>query len=149
MDSRTVDAAAAVGTKGLICKSDICTFFSIKHAGPDKYYPDTTTIKGLTESFCTVPTELFKHKQAIFTKYGITKRESMFLLLNAMGLDYREIAEIMFISVKTVDNLFNRVSKKLGTLNRHALTLFCIRMGLVKVATVQTGTPLNVGYTKQ
>ncbi len=70
----------------------------------------------------------------------------MFLLLNATGLEYEKIATLMFISKKTVDNLFNSVAKKIGVQNRHNLTLFCIKMRLARFATVKEPTAQQIAY---
>lgn len=54
--------------------------------------------------------------------------------------------EMMFISKKTVDNLFNSVARKVGVQNRHNLTLFCIRTRLAKFSTVKTSSVQTITY---
>jgi DNA-binding NarL/FixJ family response regulator len=61
---------------------------------------------------------------------SLSEREREVLVLLAQGKTYQQIAEILFISPKTVD--FHRVNimRKLGLSNRAELTRFAIQRGL-------------------
>lgn len=72
--------------------------------------------------------------KAIKKNLGITKREATFILLTATDLEYNEIAALMFVERKTLDRFFSNISKKIEVKNRHHLTLFSLRHGLVKIA---------------
>ncbi|NWF63962.1 MAG: response regulator transcription factor [Chloroflexi bacterium] len=61
---------------------------------------------------------------------SLSEREREVLVLLAQGKTYQQIAEILFISPKTVD--FHRINimRKLGLTNRAELTRFAIQRGL-------------------
>jgi DNA-binding NarL/FixJ family response regulator len=61
---------------------------------------------------------------------SLSEREREVLVLLAQGKTYQQIAEILFISPKTVD--FHRINimRKLGLSNRAELTRFAIQRGL-------------------
>ena len=61
----------------------------------------------------------------------ITPRELEFLKLYCDGLPYKEIAEKMNISVKTVDTYREHISEKFGISSRIGLLLFILKTGIV------------------
>jgi len=64
---------------------------------------------------------------------GLTRREREVLKLVAEGRTNREIADILFISVKTVLGHRTNVMEKLGIHNRTELIKYAIRKGLIEV----------------
>lgn len=146
LNGNVISDVSEVGAVGLMNKSDASMLFKISHSNDDIFRITKISLYDIASIHPTVYNNLRNYRNTIFEKYGITKRESLFLLLNATGLEYAEIATLMFISRKTVDNLFNSVAKKFGVQNRHNLTLFCIKMRLAKFSTVKTATTLNIAY---
>ncbi len=61
----------------------------------------------------------------------LTEREREILVLLAQGKSYQEIAQTLFISVKTVDFHRTNLMRKLGLKNRTELVQFAIRRGLI------------------
>lgn len=61
----------------------------------------------------------------------LTEREREVLVLLAQGKTYQEVAETLFISVKTVDFHRANLMRKLGLSNRAELVRFAIERGLV------------------
>lgn len=146
LDGNVISNASEVGALGLMNKSDPGILFKIIYSNDDVCRIMKIALNDIASIHPADHKDLFSYRNTIFEKYGITKRESLFLLLNATGLEYYEIATLMFISRKTVDNLFNSVAKKVGVQNRHNLTLFCIRMRLVRFSTVKTAKRQNIVY---
>ncbi|MFN3928559.1 MAG: response regulator [Thermoflexus sp.] len=62
---------------------------------------------------------------------ALTEREREILVLLAQGKSYQEIAQTLFISVKTVDFHRANLMRKLGLKNRAELVQFAIRRGLI------------------
>lgn len=62
---------------------------------------------------------------------ALSEREREVLVLLAQGKTYQEVAEVLFISVKTVDFHRANVMRKLGLENRADLTRFAIQRGLI------------------
>jgi len=62
----------------------------------------------------------------------LTEREREVLVLLAQGKTYQEVAETLFISVKTVDFHRANLMRKLGLSNRAELVRFAIERGLVR-----------------
>lgn len=63
---------------------------------------------------------------------GLTPRETEVLTLVAKGYAYKEIAEKLFISVKTVQNHVQNILSKLHLSRRYELMRYAIRKGLDK-----------------
>ena len=61
----------------------------------------------------------------------LTEREREVLVLLAQGKTYQEVAETLFISVKTVDFHRANLMRKLGLPNRAELTRFAIQRDLI------------------
>ena len=62
---------------------------------------------------------------------SLTEREREVLVLLAKGKTYQEVAETLFISVKTVDFHRGNLMRKLGLSNRAELTRFALQRGLI------------------
>jgi len=62
---------------------------------------------------------------------GLTKREAEVLGLIARGLQTKQVARILDVSAKTVDNQLQSAYRKIGVSTRAAATLFAMEHGLV------------------
>nr|WP_269458441.1 LuxR C-terminal-related transcriptional regulator [Micromonospora coriariae] len=62
----------------------------------------------------------------------MTGREEEILKLVAEGHSSKEIAELLFISVKTVERHRSNLLQKLGLRDRLDLTRYAIRAGLIE-----------------
>lgn len=60
----------------------------------------------------------------------LTAREKTFIMLATTQLNNYEIAELMNITVRTVETMFTRVSKKLDIKNQKELLLFALQNGM-------------------
>lgn len=69
--------------------------------------------------------------------FDLTKRERTFIMLNATLLSFEQIAEVMFVSPKTVQSYYDRISRKLNLHNRQAMTFFSLQNGLATIANYQ------------
>ncbi|MEV4343032.1 response regulator transcription factor [Actinoplanes sp. NPDC049596] len=63
---------------------------------------------------------------------AVTEREEEVLKLVAEGHSTREIAELLYISVKTVERHRSNILAKLGLRDRQELTRYAIRAGLIE-----------------
>lgn len=63
---------------------------------------------------------------------GLTEREVEIIRLVAQGLKDREVAERLFIAVKTVQAHLRNIFNKVGVPNRAALTAYAARHGLIQ-----------------
>ncbi len=80
----------------------------------------------LLENFVTVTPEHVEES------YGtLTRREKEVLRLAASGQTNREIAEALFLSIRTVEKYRQAVMHKLGLARREELTKYAIRRGLI------------------
>jgi DNA-binding NarL/FixJ family response regulator len=66
-------------------------------------------------------------------KEELTKREIEIIKLFAEGLSNQDIAEKLFISVRTVESHKNHIMQKLGLKNNIDLVKYCIRNGILEV----------------
>ncbi len=65
---------------------------------------------------------------------GLSDREAEFLKLAATELTYKEIAEQMHLSPRTIDGYRDALFEKLNIKSRVGLVLFAIKNGIVKMA---------------
>lgn len=63
----------------------------------------------------------------------LSKRENEVALMLAVGKTCREIAEWLFVSVKTIDTHRGHIMKKLGTRNNVELARMALREGRVSL----------------
>ncbi len=63
----------------------------------------------------------------------LSERELEFLKWVCEELTYKEIADKMFVSTRTVDGYRDQLFLKLGLKNRVGLALFAVRVGIVKI----------------
>lgn len=64
---------------------------------------------------------------------GLNEREIEFLKLAATEMTYKEIAEQMHVSPRTIDGYRDNLFEKLNLKSRVGLVLFAIKQGIVKV----------------
>ena len=117
------------GAKGYLLKN--CSEEDLKHAiehvleGKVYYSPEVSD--SLIQGFV-------QPKQSISTgsvSVKLTNREKEVLSLIAQEYSNREIAEKLFISVRTVDAHRRNLLEKTGSKNAAGLTLFALKMGLI------------------
>ena len=116
------------GAKGYLLKS--CSEADIKAAiatvlkGQVYYSPEVSDalIKGLARPSRTTQ----------YALDNITEREREVLALIAREYSNKEIAEALFISVRTVDAHRRNLLEKTGAKNTAGLTLVAIRLGLIQ-----------------
>jgi DNA-binding NarL/FixJ family response regulator len=72
----------------------------------------------------------FRRMSAAAAEPGLTARETEVLKLVAKGYTYREIADKLFISVKTVQNHVQNILTKLQLSKRYELMRYAIQRGL-------------------
>jgi DNA-binding NarL/FixJ family response regulator len=90
------------------------------------YYPDWATSK--------VFFKMANNDEAV-SKHVIpvTEREKEFLIFSCTELTYKEIADKMFCSPRTVESYRDSLFEKLGAKTRTALALYAVKTGLVKL----------------
>ncbi|MFC2072372.1 response regulator transcription factor [Chloroflexota bacterium] len=71
-------------------------------------------------------------REHVEESYGtLTRREKEVLRLAASGQTNREIAEALFLSIRTVEKYRQVVMRKLGLARREGLTKYAIRRGFI------------------
>jgi DNA-binding NarL/FixJ family response regulator len=63
-------------------------------------------------------------------RFDLTKRELSFVMLAATMLRYEQIADLMFVDIRTIHTYFNHVKVKLNISNRQELIIFALQNGL-------------------
>ncbi len=125
-----------VGVKGYIPKiasaSELVNAIRTVHHGESYLYPSATT--ALIEQY------LLRANQDKDEYEGLTNRQREILQLVSEGRTNREIAEMVFISVKTVIRHRSDIMDKLGLHNRTELIKYAISKGLIE-------TPLRISTT--
>ncbi|MEN0055764.1 MAG: response regulator transcription factor [Mucilaginibacter sp.] len=122
-DAEKVLAMVKMGVKGYLLKDSEPHEFEaalLKVADGDLYYPDFVT-KHLLNNFNSDKTVQVK----------LNPREIEFLRLTGTELTYKEIADTMCISVRTVDSYRDQLFDKLGIKSRVGLVLYSIKNKLI------------------
>jgi len=89
------------------------------------YYPDWATSRVLHA--------LVNEGKSELIQVTITEREKEFLTYSCTELTYKEIAEKMFCSPRTVESYRDSLFEKLGVKTRVALALYAVKTGLHKL----------------
>jgi DNA-binding NarL/FixJ family response regulator len=89
------------------------------------YYTDLVTSKLLHN--------LSEPKKSVEKAYDIKEKELEFIRLICTEMTYREIADTMYVSPKTVDGYRDALFQKLDVKNRIGLVMFAIKHGLVEL----------------
>ncbi len=123
-DAEKVLTMVKIGVKGYLLKDAEPNEFeeALKRvSGNEVYYPEFVT-KHLVSNF-NKQTELVK----------LNSRELEFLKLSGTELTYKEIAEQMCISVRTVDGYRDQLFEKLQIKSRVGLVLYAIKNNLIEL----------------
>lgn len=67
------------------------------------------------------------------TNIDINERELKFLKLASTEMTYKEIADVMNLSPKTIDGYREQLFRKLGVKNRVGLVIYCLKNGILKI----------------
>ncbi len=120
------------GASGYVLKkaadSDLVNAIHVVHRGDCFLYPSAA--KMVVEDYL----EKLKHGQEPTSTYDtLTDREREILTLVAEGYTNREIAESLFISVKTVETHKANIMEKLNLHKRAELVKYAIKKGMLQV----------------
>ena len=85
------------------------------------------------ELYCSLIDEMKNEDAGNDQGRRLNSRETQFLELLANGKSYKEIAQQMYLSPRTLDDYKKAVSKKTGIKSRIGLILYAIRIGMVDV----------------
>lgn len=124
-DENTILQMLRAGAKGYLVKDTKKNILeqALQETMDKGFYHTNTVTNILMDSLSTKQSSTnwdLKEKELEFIKYACTE------------LTYKEIAELMCMSAKTVDNYRERVFTKLNVKNRIGLVLFAIKHGLYK-----------------
>ena len=128
-DSEYILTMLRAGAKGYISKiataTELVSAIRAVHKGESYLYPSATTAL-IEEYLMRVGGEESEYER-------LTEREREILQLVAEGRTNREIADMLFISVKTVLRHRTDIMEKLGLHNRTELIKYAISKGLIEM----------------
>jgi len=125
--SELLDMILEMGIKGYVLKNDAYEdlLYAIKAVADGKVF--------ISSSLQHKKTAVSHPPQTFSSKEVLTPREKEILHLIAEGLTSKQIAQKLFISVKTVETHRARIMEKLGCKNIAALVKTAIRLGLISL----------------
>ena len=94
---------------------------------------ETVLSPGLAGAMLQEVQKLGQAQQAATTEPLITKREEEVLQLIADGLSTQEVAERLYISLKTVKNHLASIYQKLDSRDRTQAVVRAVRMGIIRI----------------
>lgn len=135
LDHAIIHQAIETGAKAYLVQDEAESFIltAIQKIQCGKLYIDPRTkidVGVLTKDFSVAVIQ----GTGIKNLPGLSKREKMFIILNATTLGYDQIARLMFVELKTIQTYFDRVAKKCNVRSRQALTLYSLQNRLARVA---------------
>lgn len=124
-DAETVISMIKTGIKGYLLKDSDPTEFktALDAVANDNVYFPPFAARYMAESFYNKPVEDIK----------LNLREKEFLKLASSELTYKEIADKMFVSSRTVDGYRDTLFVKLNVKNRVGLVLYAIKNKLIEL----------------
>jgi DNA-binding NarL/FixJ family response regulator len=98
----------------------------------DEYFMDSSISRKVVERLANLPQKA--EKRSGDTSYdSLTTREQQIMHLLAEGLTPRQIADKLYVSIKTVENHRSNIMKKLDLHSSHELIRYAARLGLIDV----------------
>jgi DNA-binding NarL/FixJ family response regulator len=130
-DEEYVHEAILAGASGFLVKNtvprDLCSAIRVVSRGESFLSPSIS--KTVIERY----TKLNPLKKGGVQPKELTSREHEIVQLIAEGYTNRQIADLLFISVKTVEVHKHNIQKKLNISGTALLTQYAIRKGLIKI----------------
>ncbi|WP_091663341.1 response regulator [Alteribacillus iranensis] len=128
-DEESLFRVLQAGASGYILKnaldSDLLAAIEAVARGEAYLYPSAA--KSLVEDFL----ERVERGEDLSTYHLLSDREEEILVYIAKGYSNKEIAELLFISVKTVESHKSKIMDKLGLRKRHELVAYAMKKGLL------------------
>ncbi len=136
-DYEMIRQAFISGVDGFMWKNEVSLVLqhAITQVVNSQYYLDSRFSKKIDDDLFK---KIINHKNQFWQRKNtdenilnikITNRERQFLILITSAMSYKEIAELMCISLKPVENLAQRLFKKTGVNNIKDLVLFALKYG--------------------
>jgi DNA-binding NarL/FixJ family response regulator len=112
------------------------------------YYLDSNLKYTITDDFFE---NIIQQKHVFWNKsfeidFKITKRERLFIALASTSLLYKEIGNLMHVEEDSAQQIYNRLSKKLGLRSIKDLALFSLQNGLAMQANFLFSNRNNMPY---
>ena len=119
-DTAFVRTAILAGAAGYVTKKSVHTELlnALRAVRAGKRYVDATVSEGLLP--------IVKRKGPV-----LSEREQQVLILIASGYSYQQIADRLFVSVKTIETYRARIMEKLELKDRAELVQYAINSGLL------------------
>jgi Response regulator containing a CheY-like receiver domain and an HTH DNA-binding domain len=119
------------GAKGYLpkdtSKEELLDGIKILHGGGEYYS------KSVSDNFLKNYIKKVKVEQSLMENEALTLREIEILKLVASGLSNKEIADQLFISIKTVDAHKNHIMQKLKLKNATEMVLYAVRNKIIEI----------------
>lgn len=121
-DDHTILKMIRAGAKGYLLKDTEKSVLekALKELASNGYYHTNTVSRLLVKSLEGSSADTLKEREIEFIKHACTE------------MTYNEIAEVMFLSPKTVQGYRDSVFSKLNLKNRTGLVIYALKMGLFK-----------------
>jgi DNA-binding NarL/FixJ family response regulator len=132
-DEEYVYRAISTGSHGYLLKEEADTelFAAIEKIRQGKFYVSPNLFNELIHKFV----ETHHKGNAMLSSEPLTKREREVLKLVAEGISSREIADLLSISIRTVEHHRARIMKKLNIKQTANLVKYAIRKGYTSTST--------------
>jgi two-component system response regulator DegU len=130
-DQDIVASAIRAGASGYLTKD--CSSEELVGAVRAIAEGETVLSPGLAGAMLQEVQKLGQAQQAATTEPLITKREEEVLQLIADGLSTQEVAERLYISLKTVKNHLASIYQKLDSRDRTQAVVRAVRMGIIRI----------------
>ncbi|RPI29031.1 MAG: DNA-binding response regulator [Acidobacteria bacterium] len=121
--SEFLDMAESAGIQGYLLKDDALS---------DLVYAIKAVCRGEKFTSASLVREMASQSRERSAPSGLSKREREVITLVVKGLSSKEIADHLFISVKTVESHRARIMEKTGAKNLPELVRYAIRAGLIQ-----------------
>lgn len=131
-DDITIATMLFAGADGYVWQYDLDSIIPhcIQHIDHDPVYLDSRL--GLVRLYKLYQQRCYYLSKCaeVIEQYKLTPTEQKFLVLSASHLPYKAIAQLMFVTPKTLHTYFYRLAQKLPVSNRQELTVFSLQYGL-------------------
>lgn len=110
-----------------------CGGYLLKDIEPDEFLQALKSVSETGYYFNSETTEALNHSAEYKKFEPLSRRETEFISLACSERTYKEVAEVMNLSPKTIDGYREALFQKLSVKSRVGLVLFALKNELVKV----------------
>lgn len=132
-DDKYLPKVLELGARGYVVKksADTVVINAIRIVAKGERFVDVSMIENMINPGSSYDDKVERNLASVDNKETLTPREIEVLKYIAMGYSNKQIAESLFVSIKTVESHKSKIKEKLNMKKRSDLVRYAIQLGLI------------------